>query len=219
MDSQLSLFSKNSKNWFDMPFLCIDTETTGLSASKNRVIEVAFILYEQQKEVLSESYLCRVDQPLPEIITQITGITDSMLAKEKIFEEISTNILSALNRAEFIVAYNAPFDKSFIEHEFKRAESIFPNKKWIDPLVFIKEFDKYKKGKKLTDACTRWNIKLDGAHRAMADTRATGQLLYKLVDSLKNKNLNKLDKLFTQQETWRKEQAAAYAQYKKRRRF
>lgn len=55
---------------------------------------------------------------------------------------------------------------------------------WIDPLVWVRYLYKYEKSKKLTDVCKKLNIELSGAHRATADSEATGKLLFALASLL-----------------------------------
>ena len=54
---------------------------------------------------------------------------------------------------------------------------------WLDPLTLIRHVDRYDRGQgrhKLEVSCARHGIALVGAHSALADARAAGQLLYKL---------------------------------------
>ncbi|MCA9600581.1 MAG: 3'-5' exonuclease, partial [Myxococcales bacterium] len=55
---------------------------------------------------------------------------------------------------------------------------------WIDPLVWVRELQKYEKGKKLTDVCARMGIPLEQAHRASGDAEATGKVLLALAKDL-----------------------------------
>lgn len=206
--------AKSRLPWTKRPFLCLDTETTGLKASENRVIEIAWVRYENFQELSSTSQLCRINKPLPSVITKITGIDDAMLNNALPFSAHVNDLIEDMNRVDFYVAYNAPFDRGFLSEEFKRIGRVMPAKPWVDPCVFIREFDKFEKSKKLGDAAARWGVNLNGAHRALADTRATGELLYKLATKI---NTNDLDSLYKRQETLRAEQQARYDAYKRRR--
>lgn len=214
--SQLDLFAftepvKKTVSWQQLPFLCVDTETTGLEPQADRVIEIAWLRFHHGKVESSKSALCKIGMPLPGIITRITGINDGMLDDAPEFSQQVDELVAAFESASFIVAYNANFDKGFIEAEFARLGRSLPEKLWIDPLVFIKEVDKFKKGKKLKDAAERWGVKLDGAHRAMADAQATGELLYKLAPHLKAVELEELHKM---QIKWAGEQRKSFDSYR-----
>ncbi len=196
--------------WIDMPFLCVDTETTGLDRNNNRVIEIAWVLFQGRKELLSSSRLCRHDDPLPPEITGLTGITYEMVKDEKPFSHHVPDLIDALSQAAFVVAYNASFDKLFIEAEFARISQTIPQKHWIDPCVYIREIDRFQKGKRLTDATKRWGIELTDAHRAMADAKAAGLLLYKLAANLPAFTLPELIVL---QKQWQDEQEQSRKAY------
>jgi DNA polymerase III epsilon subunit-like protein len=200
--------------WLDMPFLCVDTETTGLDRRHNRVIEIAWVQFQGQKEVYGQAHLCRHEEPLPSEITGLTGITSQMVKDEKPFADHIPAFLDALSNAAFVVAYNASFDRLFIESEFAHAGVALPEKHWIDPCVFVREIDKFQKGKRLVDAAQRWGVELNDAHRAMADAKAAGQLLYKLAPHLKAFSLPELIVL---QREWQEAQEQNYRAYAARK--
>lgn len=196
--------------WNEMPFLCIDTETTGLDRHEHSVIEVAWVLFQGQKELFAESYLCRHEQPLSAEIISLTGITSEMVKDEKPFGAHVPALLEAFSKASFIVAYNANFDKLFLESEFAKIGQKLPEKHWIDPCVYIREIDRFQKGKRLTDASKRWGVELKDAHRALADAKAAGLLLYKLASHL---NAFSLPELIVLQRQWQEEQEKSYKAY------
>lgn len=210
MMSQLSLFDQH---WSELPFLAVDTETTGLNAGQHRVIEIAWVLFERRQEVSSDARLCSIEEPLPAEITRITGIDSKMLEGQPTFENHIPDFLAACSKASFLVAYNANFDKAFIESEFGRASQTLPNLPWVDPCIYIREIDRYKKGKKLSEAATRWGIQLNSAHRALDDAKATGHLLMKLLPHLKVASLHELLLL---EKSWRESQDKQYQAYKAR---
>lgn len=200
--------------WTELPFLVVDTETTGLDKTTHRVIEIAWVLFEARKEIASDARLCSVPDPIPEEITDITGISSAMLIDQPGFEFHIDSFLEAASKAAFIVAYNANFDRLFIEAEFARAGKIMPQFTWVDPCVYIREFDRYQKGKKLSDAAARWGVSLNGAHRALADAKAAGHLLLKLMPHLKASSLSEL---ITLQNGWQQDQERQYKAYAARK--
>jgi DNA polymerase-3 subunit alpha (Gram-positive type) len=196
------LIGEEKSNWQELPFLAIDVETTGLDAAANRVIEVAFVPFNMQKKPVS--MLFSVGEPLSKEIISITGITDDMLKDQPTFSEHADDFLKLLKEAAFVTAYNARFDQPFLESEFARLNKVMPKLAWVDPFIFICELDRFKRGKKLTDAAIRWGVPLENAHRAMDDAKACGQLLLKMADKIDSFTLNELldkQKLFQ----WRHE--------------
>jgi DNA polymerase III epsilon subunit family exonuclease len=208
---QINLFSQMpASSWIDLTFLSLDTETTGLNSKECRIIEVGAVKFQKQAIINETGFLCKIPENIPQKITEISGITNEMIQNEKPFAEYADWLINEIKSVDFVVAYNAEFDKGFIKEELVRIKKALPDVVWIDPMVFIKEVDKFKKGKKLADAAARWNIKLAQAHRALDDAKACGELLCKLAPKLQTKSL--ADTL-TKQNLWFKEQEKSFREY------
>ena len=103
----------------------LDVETTGLNSDTDKVIELAMIPFEYSDSgkiyrVLPD-YTSYQDPgiPLPEITTEITGITDDMVAGHAID---LAEVEKLLSTATIVIAHNARFDRGFMEnfyHGFK----------------------------------------------------------------------------------------------------
>lgn len=197
--------------WHEQEFFALDVETTGLDPAGNRIIELALVPF-NMPENKGFSSLFTVGAPLPREITQITGISDDMLKGQPSFEEKADHILALIEKVPFVVAYNAKFDRPFVESEFARINKAFPDIPFIDPFVFICEFDRYKKGKKLGDAAKRWGVEMGQAHRAKDDAQAAGDLMLKLVDKI---GLGSLSDLLNRQKIWFWQNAHNMAEFKK----
>jgi DNA polymerase III epsilon subunit family exonuclease len=201
--AKISATKTTQNSWQDEPFLAIDVETTGLDAAGNRVIELAMIPFNMPHEQAFSSLFSH-DAPLPPEIISITGITDEMLLDKPRFKEHAKVCIALMKKASFVVAYNAKFDRPFLESEFARLDLVMPKVSWVDPFIFICEIDRYKRGKKLTDAASRWGVELKNAHRASSDAEACGKLLLKLAEKI---DCHTLDELLDKQMLfhWRNE--------------
>lgn len=182
----------NDQPWIEQSFLAIDVETTGLDAASNRVIELAMVPYNFSDDVKPFCKLFSVGESLSSEIVQITGITDAMLKNQPSFAEHADECIGMMKRASFVVAYNAKFDRPFLESEMARVKRVLPELPWVDPFIFICELDRYKRGKKLSDSAKRWGVVLENAHRAMADARAAGDLLLKMAEKIDCESLDEL---------------------------
>lgn len=224
---QLGLFSLNTEKhtdppshfnnlaltpWYEQPFFAIDVETTGLDPAFNRIIELAMVPFNMPSDIRPFCQLFAVSEPLPKEIIQITGISDAMLKNQPPFAESIDECLRLMEKAAFVVAYNAKFDQPFLESEMARLNKVLPNIPWIDPFIFICELDRYKRGKKLSDAAKRWGIHLENAHRAMADAEAAGKLMLKLAEKL---NCRSLIELMNKQKIWQWQNAHNMAELKR----
>jgi DNA polymerase III subunit epsilon len=162
----------------------IDTETTGRSATEDRVVEVGIAFFERGQLVDEKGWLIQPERPIPADATAVHGITDDDVAASPTFREALPEILESL-RGAMPLAYNAEFDKEFLLEELRRAgetEAELPpafqsDVTWVDPLTWARELQKEEKSRALGDVCERLGIQLDNAHRATNDARAAGQVL------------------------------------------
>jgi DNA polymerase III subunit epsilon len=168
-----------------LPSIWIDVETSGLDSNTDRVLEVAAAHVSSDGAVI-ESFSTLVNPhdgfEVPEESAAIHGITTASLQEAPSFSDVWPRILAMAPHGQgYAGAYNAGFDRGFIRAEAARAglstEAVpysmrYP---WIDPLVWVREIDRYAKGKgrhKLTVTCERWGIPLVDAHTANADILA-----------------------------------------------
>lgn len=100
----------------------VDTETTGLSAGADKIIELGILLVEYSSQSLSlgrivGEYAGFEDpgSPLPESIVKLTGISDDAL-KGQSFRDAEVNDLAG--RANLVIAHNAGFDHPFLAQRF-----------------------------------------------------------------------------------------------------
>lgn len=200
------------KPWASLPFFSLDVETTGLDPAGSRVIELAMVPFNMSAEETGIEQLFFVDQPLSKEIIALTGITDDMLQGQPDFKTRTADIVARFKKASFVVAYNAKFDRPFLESEFARAGLTLPEIPWIDPFVFICELDRFKKGKKLTDSAKRWGVRLENAHRAKGDAMAAGQLMLKMAENI---DCYTFTELLERQKLLQWQQAHSMAEYKK----
>lgn len=102
--------------------LCIDTETTGLDYSRDRIIEVGIVAFEYDPATgaiirITGRYSGFEDPgaPLADEIIQITGITDEMVAGQAFDDE---QVAALADGASLVIAHNAAFDRKFMENRF-----------------------------------------------------------------------------------------------------
>lgn len=158
-------------------FISIDTETTGLSFEDDRVIEFGAAFFIKGKCVHRENIY--INTPVPNNGFEVNRITDeqirSGLVPDKAFRTVRA--LFGARTTNRICIYNAPFDLSFLAHEFRRngIDYSYSHLQILDPLVIARYFYKHQKNK-LVNVCERLGIPLDNAHDAAADAEAAGHV-------------------------------------------
>ena len=170
-----------------MRTLVLDTETTALIKNKlqpldrqPRIIEFfALSIDSAGDELESFNYLFNPGMKLEAKTTEITGITDEMLANQKPFRSIAQHILELIEVHDEIVAHNMSYDKAVIDFEMKRLGKKI---RWPD-LICTVESTEYMKGHRMNLATLHeflFGEPFAGAHRAENDVRATTRCFLQL---------------------------------------
>lgn len=173
--------------WVDLPIALIDTETTGISATTERLVEVGIVIGRRGEIVERHGWLIHPGRPIPKEASAIHGITDADVEGKPSFADVAAEILACLAGA-IPAAYNAAFDRGFLLAELDRAGALSPHPPpaarrevdWIDPLTFARELYKHESSRALGDMAARLGIPLENAHRATDDAEAALRVLYAL---------------------------------------
>ena len=152
----------------------IDTETTGLSASKgDRIIELAAVELVDHLPTgkFFHSYI-NPKRKVPIESTRIHNLTDKFVASKPYFSEIAKDFLSFIGDSALII-HNAPFDMSFLQNEIKISGLELFNPVVVDTLLLAKE--KYPGSSVSLDSlCKRFNIDISSrkqrGHGALIDS-------------------------------------------------
>ena len=153
----------------------LDVETTGLKANEDKIIELAMIPFDYSASgkiyrVLAD-YTSYQDPgiPLPAITTEVTGITDEMVAGHSVD---MNRIEELLSKADIVIAHNAQFDRGFMENFHDGFKSIA----WGCSLSDINWVDEGARSRTLSDLANDYGFFYD-AHRATIDCQAGIELL------------------------------------------
>jgi DNA polymerase-3 subunit epsilon len=102
--------------------ICLDTETTGLNHSEDKIIELGIVAFEYDPitaEIIriTDRYNGFEDpgRPLPKEIIEITGITDEMVRGQSLDDD---QVIRLAHQATVVIAHNAGFDRKFVEARF-----------------------------------------------------------------------------------------------------
>lgn len=171
-------------------YTIIDIETTGGNPKKDRITEIAIISFNGVEITDRFSTLLNPGRTIPYFITEITGITDSMLIDAPKFEDVAAKIMK-LTANKIFIAHNVNFDYNFIKEEFKRIGINF-NRKKICTVQKSRVLIPGKKSYSLGNICNELDIEIKDRHRAMGDAEATVEL-FKII--MKNHVLIQEDNL------------------------
>lgn len=151
------------------PIVVIDTETTGLDPIADRPIEVAAVRgpLVEGGDLVGWSSLVRWPQRSAPAAERVHGITRQMIDAAPAPDEVTLELRPRVEGA-CPVAYGWAFDALMLRHlriELDRGVCVLALVRLVAHAMT------------LTQACQRWKVPLDGAHRAQADATATARLL------------------------------------------
>jgi DNA polymerase-3 subunit epsilon len=154
---------------------CVDLETTGGNALRDRVMEAGIVLMSGGRVVEEYSTLVNPGVRIPYAIQQFTGITEAMVADAPSFAEVSEEILRRLEGRLF-VAHNARFDYGFLRGEFRRL-----GRRFRAPVLCTVRLSRAltpgERGHNLDAVMARYGIECTARHRALGDAQVLAELL------------------------------------------
>jgi len=160
---------------FDEPLVFVDIETTGLSAARGRVVEVAAIRVEKGEIRQTFNKLINPETELPFFITNLTGITNNDVRHAPTFTTIASELHDIMNSAIF-VAHNVRFDYSFLKAEFNRLGATF-DPRLLCTVRLSRALYPEHKGHKLADLIERHGFQYQSRHRAYDDAHVLWQFM------------------------------------------
>jgi DNA polymerase-3 subunit epsilon len=157
-------------------FCIIDIETCGgtFEFRKGRIIEICILVHDGLQVVDKFSTLINPDCHISTMYTNISGITNDMVANAPKFHEVAKQIIDITENKIFI-AHNVGFDYGFIQAEFKALGYKYKR----DTLCTVRLSRKLIPGKasySLGNLCQSLGIEIEGRHRAEGDAVATAKL-------------------------------------------
>ena len=158
-----------------MPALAfVDLETTGATATHDRITEIGIVEVDDDGTVREWQQLVNPGTRIPPFIEQLTGITNDMVAAAPPFAEVADETLRRL-RGRLFIAHNARFDYSFLKNEFKRLGIDFRSTVTCTVKLSRALYPEHHRHN-LDSLIERHGLRADARHRALADAQLIHQL-------------------------------------------
>lgn len=162
-------------------FIVIDTETTGLKASNNRIIQLSAVKYVEFEPV--EIWNTYID-PLREIpadASKVNGITDDMVKGKPTIKQVAKSFTEFVEKWD-VVGYNLPFDMRFLYAE--GIDLTETKRKYYDVLPLAKKaFKDNLEHFTLSDVASHCRVYFP-AHNSLNDCFATAEVFEKVIDEI-----------------------------------
>ncbi len=166
-------------------FICFDLETTGLSAAKDRITEIGAVRIRGGEVTDHFDTFVDPERPIPQKITELTSITDEMVAGAPKEAEALKAFYEFCGDSEIVlVAHNAGFDTSFLRAAGERTGIPFSHP-YIDSVPICRSLLKDIKNCKLDTVADYLKLKPFQHHRADDDAAVLGEIFLNLISRLK----------------------------------
>lgn len=161
----------------DKDLVFFDLETTGGDVYKDRIVQAALIKYPKDGSApIEKNYMLNPLQPINEEAIKIHGISNEMVKDCPPFKLIAIELLEFIGNAD-LAGYNSNrFDIPLLIEEFARTGLAFSleGRRLIDALQVFYKMEPRTLRAALKFYCAK---DLTDAHDALADTRATAEVL------------------------------------------
>jgi DNA polymerase-3 subunit epsilon len=163
------------------PIIFLDLETTGINIASDRIVEIALLKIHLDGSEEEKVLRINPEMPIPERSTQIHGISDEDVKDAPVFREVARTLAKFMEGCDLAGFNSNRFDIPLLAEEFLRADVDidFKKRKFIDVQAIFHKMEK----RTLTAAYKLYcNRELVDAHSAIADTRATYEVLQAQLD-------------------------------------
>lgn len=177
-------------------FTVLDVETTGLQASRQRIIEIAIVCFAEGGVSTHWESFCSPGRRVPAYITKLTGIDDDHLEGAPTFDTVAAQVVELLEGA-VIVGHNVEFDLGFLNEELKRAGHAPVVNERLDTLALASRLIPSLRRPNLQAVAQKLGLPTPGRgrHRAGPDATLTGRVALALMQQAADAGYRTLDEL------------------------
>jgi DNA polymerase-3 subunit epsilon len=174
------------------PIIFFDLETTGVDVVNSRIVQIACIKIDLDGNKEEKCMLIKPLIPIPKEASDVHGITDEKVENAPYFAHIAKALFEYFKDCD-IAGYNSDnFDVPLLIQEFERCNIEFPT--WELNLVDVLKYERLLNPNNLGAVYERYTgNKLEGAHDALNDVRATLEILLHQIKSNQEKTPEQID--------------------------
>jgi DNA polymerase III epsilon subunit family exonuclease len=191
-------FAEVGRDFAEVEFAVIDLETTGWSPGAAAITEMAAVRVRGGVRQGEFASLVNPGVPVPPGIEDLTGISDWMLVAAPKLSLVLPGLLDFAGGC-VLVAHNAPFDVGFLRAACAECGLAWPRFTVLDTVMLARQLmdpDEIPDCK-LGTLAGFFRARTAPSHRALADARATADVLGWLIRRLTHRGIRTLDQLRT----------------------
>ena len=174
-------------------FVAFDLETTGLSAQNDVITEIGAVIYRDGEILDRFQSFVNPRRPLTQKITELTGLTDEMLADAPDVEDVLPKFLEFCGDRP-LAAHNADFDVGFILAACGRL-GIEYDLVYVDTLILAQNLLPELKNHKLNIVADALSLPEFNHHRAVDDGVTVAHMLRRFFAMLEERGVTRLEQI------------------------
>jgi DNA polymerase III epsilon subunit family exonuclease len=168
----------------ELDFVVVDVEATGAKTPPNRLIELGAFRIRGGRIADKFVTLVNPEIPIPRFVATLTGISNDMVRGAPVFADVAPKWLDFVSDS-VLVAHNAPFDTSFLNHEISR---VYPGHRMVNPHLCTVKLSRRAmpdlSNHRLDTIASHFSIPIASRHRAGSDALATAEIFIFLLTEL-----------------------------------
>lgn len=172
----------------DLTFVAFDTETTGFSPKRHRIIEIGAVKFRGDKVIATFQELISPGRRIPEAATEVHGITDEMVEGMPKIRVVLPRFIEFIHGA-VPIAHSAGFDARFLSHNISYWGMEIDSIPVIDTLSLARSTFPHFPNHRLETLVDRLGIESNGSHRALEDAAATMEVFRECLDEMSSSAL------------------------------
>ena len=182
VNDKTSAVTGDYKGAFTDEFIVFDIETTGLSVLTSQIIEIGAVRIKNGEVLEYFNEFVKPDAPIPEVITELTGIDDSMVENADKIDAVLKRFLEFIGN-RLLIAHNANFDVGFIRKASRECGYSFTNP-YLDTVTLSRFINSDLKSHKLDAVAKYYDLGSFNHHRASDDAEMLARIFFAMVEKM-----------------------------------
>jgi DNA polymerase-3 subunit epsilon len=177
----------------ELPALVLDTETTGLDTTRDRIVSIGAVRVHGAR-IFRSTAIDRLVNPgkgIPPQSTAVHGITNAMVADQPDIAATLPELLEHL-KGTVVVGHNIPFDLALLRRAAEQCKLPWPDPPFIDIILLAGALDPEATDLNLDTMAKRMGVNIAGRHTALGDALVTAELYVRLLPQLAREGVHSL---------------------------
>ncbi|AFA48562.1 3'-5' exonuclease [Acetobacterium woodii] len=164
---------------FPSDYVIIDIETTGFNSKSDEIIEIGAVKVTNNKISSIFQSLAQPRNPISNYISNLTGISNDMLAKTNPITMVLDSFLSFVGD-HVLIGHNINTDVNFLYDQCEIHLHQYFKNDYIDIKALFREQQQAAENYRITTLCEKCALQNTHAHRALSDCLAVNNLYQSL---------------------------------------